>query len=375
MNRITICFYFKGGKYKRKMKKGFKYFVYSLIFIVIISMVYLLIHSEKTERNVYEKIADGKKVDYLIVGDSIGRSSGASTNHHKWFQLVERSLTKKYGGSFTRHLVVQSGATTFEGLYKLKNNLSKDVDLVFIVFGENDRKYMDKKQFYFFYQSLIEELVIRFPQAELVTITESSLDNEDFIDVIKQLSNNYYATNIDMRIPFRNSRLSTDLLTKDLVHPNDYGYYLYAQEVIDTMEKAIDKKKKVLTSSIPINELTSLHMNTNYSYHSIDPSYRNEKGYFTSNKIGANIEYHFTGSFLGVNVIRSEKGGMMDVFIDDNYVTTISTWWPFKKRRSLYVTSGLTEQDHTVTFQISANKSRYNITDQQLIQISSIITN
>lgn len=116
-------------------------------------------------------------------------------------------------------------------------------------------------------------------------------------------------------------------------------------------------------------------MNTSYSYHSIDPSFRNEKGYYTSNKIGANIEYHFSGSFLGVNVIRSEKGGMMDVFIDDNYVTTISTWWPFRKERSLYVTSGLANQDHTVTFQTSANKSRYNITDQQLIQISSIITN
>ncbi|WP_400241820.1 GDSL-type esterase/lipase family protein [Niallia sp. JL1B1071] len=357
------------------MKKGINYFIYSLIFIIIISMFYLLIHSKKTERNVYEKIADGKKVNYLIVGDSIGRSSGASNSHHKWFQLVERGLTKKYGGDFSRHLVVQSGATAFEGLYKLKNNLSKDIDLVFIVFGENDRKYMDNKQFYFFYQSLLDEIVIRFPHAELVTITESSLDYEEFIDVIKQLSKDYYATNIDMRIPFRKSRLSTERLTSDLVHPNDYGYYLYAQEVINTIETAIREKKTVLTSSIPLNEVSSLQMNTIYPYHSIDPSFQNNKGYYTSNQIGSNIAYHFSGSFLGLNVIRSEKGGMLDVFIDDNYVTTISTWWPFKKERSLYVTSGLTNQVHTVKFQISANKSRYNITDQQLIQISSIITN
>lgn len=338
-------------------------------------MFYLLIQSKKMERNVYEKISDGKQVNYLIVGDSIGRSSGASNNNHKWFKLVERSLTKKYGGSFIRHLVVQSGATAFEGLYKLKNNLSEDIDLVFIVFGENDRKYMDNKQFYFMYQSLLDEIVIRFPHAELITITESSLDNEDFIHVIKQLSKNYYATNIDMRVPFRKSRLSAERLTNDLVHPNDYGYFLYAQEVIDAIEKAIREKKTVLTSSIPINEVTSVQMHTNYAYHSIDPSFRNEKGYYTSNQIGANIEYHFSGSFLGVNVLRSEKGGMMDVFIDDNYVTTISTWWPFQKERSLYVTSGLTDRDHTVKFQNSPNKSRYNITDQQLIQISSIITN
>ncbi|MBQ6446104.1 SGNH/GDSL hydrolase family protein [Cytobacillus oceanisediminis] len=357
------------------MKKGLKYIIYSLIFIVIISMFYLLIDSKQPERNVYKKIADGKQVNYLIVGDSIGRSSGASNNHRKWFQLVERSLTKKYGGSFKRHLVVQSGATAFEGLYKLKNSLSKDVDLVFIVFGENDRKYMDDKQFYFFYQSLLEEIVIRHPHAELVTITESSLDNEDFVHIIKQLSKEFYATNIDMRIPFRNSGLSTERLTNDLVHPNDYGYYLYAQAVVDTMNKAIREKKTVLTSTIPVKEVSSLEMNTLHPFHSIDPSFKNEAGFYTSNKIGADIEYHFSGSFLGVNVIRSEKGGMIDVFVDDNYVTTISTWWPFKKERSLYVTSGLTDRNHTVTFQLSANKSRYNITDQQLVQISSIITN
>lgn len=61
-----------------------------------------------------------------------------------------KELNKKYGGSFKKQLVVQSGATAFEGLYKLKNSLSNNIDLVFIVFGENDRKYMDDKQFYFF---------------------------------------------------------------------------------------------------------------------------------------------------------------------------------------------------------------------------------
>jgi hypothetical protein len=357
------------------MKKGLKYFSYSLIFIVITSMAYALVHSEQPKRNVYKKITDGKQVNYLIVGDSIGRSSGASNNHRKWFHLMERSLTEKYGGSFKKQLVVQSGATSFEGLYKLKNSLSKNIDLVFIVFGENDRKYMDDKQFYFFYQSLLEEVVLRYPDAELITITESSLDNEDFVNVIKQISKNFYATNIDMRIPFRESRLSTERLTNDLVHPNDYGYYLYAQEVVNTLQKAIHDKKKVLTSTIPVNEVSSLKMKTSYPIDSIDPSFRKKDGYYTSGKIGANIEYHFSGSFLGVNVIRSEKGGMMDVFIDNNYVTTISTWWPFKKERSLYVTSGLKNTDHKVTFQISAHKSRYNITDQHLIQISSIITN
>ena len=353
----------------------FKY-LYPIVIITSVIIIIFVFRINQQNKNVYEKIETGKHVNYLIVGDSIGRSSGASDQEHKWFSLMEKSLHTKFGSSFTNHLVVQSGATAFEGLYKLKNRfISNYIDLVFIVFGENDRKYMNSEEFYFFYHSLLEEIVLRFPNAELITITESSLDNEEFIQVIENLTNKFYATNIDMRIPFQKSGLSNDQLTNDLVHPNDLGYSLYAKELEKRMKDAINNKKTVLTSTIPANEVTKLPMLTNNKFKTIDPSFTLKDQYYTTNKIGAFIEFEFKGTFLGVNVIRSEKGGMMDVYIDNDYITSLSTWWPFHKERTLYVTSGLSKGNHIVRFQVSQNKSKYNITDKHEIQISSIVVN
>ena len=355
-----------------------KNLILSSIFILLsISLSYLYLFRENQQnKNIYEKIEAGKHVNYLVVGDSIGRSSGASDQEHKWFTLLEKHLHEKYDGTFNRHLVVQSGATAFEGLYKLKNRvINHPIDIVFIVFGENDRKYMNSMDFSRFYQSLIEEIIIRFPSAELITITESSLDNDEFIKVINRISEKYHATNIDMRVPFKKSGLSSDQLTKDLVHPNDLGYSLYTTEIEKNIENSIEINKPVLTSILQTDQLTSIPMYTKHTYKTIDSSFKLKDHHYTTSEIGASIEFEFKGSFLGVNVIRSENGGMVDVFIDDQFVTTLSLWWPFKKERSLYVSSGLSEGEHIVKFQVSLNKSKYNISNEHLFQISSIITN
>ncbi|MFT8321258.1 MAG: hypothetical protein ABF649_10160 [Bacillus sp. (in: firmicutes)] len=89
----------------------------------------------------------------------------------------------------------------------------------------------------------------------------------------------------------------------------------------------------------------------------------------------ASIDYTFKGSYVGVNVIRSENGGMMDVYIDNKYTTTVSTWWPFEKKRSLYISSGLSEGNHTISFRLTGKKSSENHSNQHKIQLSSIIVN
>ncbi|KAB7673031.1 SGNH/GDSL hydrolase family protein [Bacillus sp. B1-b2] len=349
--------------------------LYSLISIGIIIGSYCIFLFNQQNRNFYEKIQAGRNVNYLIVGDSIGRSSGASSDENKWFQLMEDYFSYHYNSKLKRHLVVQSGATAFEGLYKLKNQDIQQMDLIFIVFGENDRKYMNAEEFYFFYHSLLEELLLLNPNAELITITESSLDNHEFISVIQELSKKFYATNIDMRIPFQHSGLSNNQLTNDLVHPNDLGYTLYAKEITEIIEKAISTNKKVLSPTIPAEEMNVLSMFTKKKVTYLDHSFTKDEAYYTTNEMAAKIEFEFKGAFLGVNVIRSPQGGMMDVFIDEEYVTTISTWWPFAKNRSLYVASGLSKGDHTVTFQVSSKKSKYNVSDKNIIQLSSIIVN
>lgn len=81
--------------------------------------------------------------------------------------------------------VVQSGSTAFEGLFKLSQRRKHDhKDLIFFVFGENDRKYMNVDDFTMTYEALMRKAKRLHPNAELFTITESSLKYEEFASAI-----------------------------------------------------------------------------------------------------------------------------------------------------------------------------------------------
>lgn len=323
--------------------------------------------------NVYEKINEKKPIRYTVVGDSIGRGSGAETPEKRWFKILERKMYTERGIRMSGEYFVQSGATAFEGLYKLSQfeNAGKS-DLVFIIFGENDRKYMEADEFGALYESLIRKAKAVFPNAEIMTITESSLTFEDFAAEIAKISAHYQASQIDMRTVFKNSGLSDKELTKDLVHPNGRGYQLYADTIYRQLMLNTNKQKEIAAIVGP------LHKNTVNTFKTVSFFQRKEgflmkNGYLTAKQQGSFLEAKVKGDILGVKLLRSPYGGEIKVFIDGKLVTAISTWWPFERERYLYVTSGLSGGIHTVRFEVSGKESRNNISENANIRISSII--
>jgi len=122
-----------------------------ILTVVIYIMISKTEHYLSKDLNVYEKIEVGDPFNYLIIGDSIGRGAGAERKELRWFNQLEVLINDYSGSRGRRHLVVQSGATAFEGLYKLQSSPTlQNMDLIFIVFGENDRKFMDSELFTFF---------------------------------------------------------------------------------------------------------------------------------------------------------------------------------------------------------------------------------
>ncbi|WP_217644041.1 SGNH/GDSL hydrolase family protein [Bacillus sp. cl95] len=316
----------------------------------------------------YEKLAAGKKIDYVVIGDSIGRGSGAENESLTWFSQLEKLLSSHYNVQFNRHSIVQSGATAFEGIVKMeKESLPSDFDIAFIVFGENDRKYMSDKQFAYFYELLIRKIKEHNPDSEIVTITESCLSNQNFAEVIKTTSDYYKTVHIDMRIPFDASGLSIKELTKDGIHPNGKGYSLYAQSIFSVLEKAsLNSRAISIYPPEPLHTgsdkvftfITSIQSNNGFQY---------KKPYYTSLKNSDSLQYRFTGSMVGVTVLRSPNGGKVDVFIDGKFSTTLSTWWPFERVRHQYISSGLKNGEHTLRF-VHSNEVKTGT-----VKISSII--
>ncbi|WP_191090736.1 SGNH/GDSL hydrolase family protein [Niallia endozanthoxylica] len=347
-----------------------------LIFSICFSLFFLIYHEHAKSKtsSVYEKIAKKHDIHYLIVGDSIGRGAGVVNRSLTWFSQWEKEMKKSYQINLTRHSVVQSGATAYEGLYLFKKaKTPPSTDLVFLIFGENDRKYMNEKQFAYYYEGLIREIKTKYPDAELITITESCLEQDQFANKIKKLSNHYQANHIDMRIPFQHSAYPIAQLTADFVHPNGLGYKLYADSILAAIAKGLENGKQAAVLKEPILYTKELKIKEFTQYNEINDLFQVKNGYYIANEKGARITYPFNGTNLGVKVLKHEQGGKIDVYIDNQFVRRISTWWPIHKNRVLYVTSDLPAGEHKVTFISTGTKSVHNKSRYPNIQLSSIV--
>ncbi|WP_090990358.1 SGNH/GDSL hydrolase family protein [Bacillus sp. OV322] len=327
------------------------------------------------KENVYEKYNHHTPIRYLVIGDSIGRGSGAEHASQRWFKLLEKKMYEERHIDMKGDYIVQSGSTAFEGLYKLNSHSAvAKPDLIFIVFGENDRKYMNSDEFGKIYESLIRKAKKDYPTAEIITLTESCLAYEDFARQIALVSKHYQAVNIDMRPVFKDTGLPAEKLTRDLVHPNSRGYRLYADSIYQVIKWNAAKHKKIAVLS------SSIHKNPDLLF-STKKKILNKKGfikngaYYISGKKGDFLEYSFTGNVLGVNLQRSPDGGEIKVFIDGKPVTIMSTWWPFQRKRPLYITTQLSNGHHTARFETTGSKTANHKTKNSIIRISSIITN
>ncbi|MGE8077785.1 GDSL-type esterase/lipase family protein [Peribacillus loiseleuriae] len=347
---------------------------------LIMNILFVFFQNQKTygydtHLNVYEKIKTNIPIRYLVIGDSIGRGSGAETPKERWFVRLENMMKQKENIKISGDYIVQSGATAFEGLYNFSHSNIKELpDLVFLVFGENDRKYMSADDFGEIYEALVRMVKTRFPETEIFTITESSLTFKDFADQIKKISSHYGTAHLDMRPVFTQSGLSTKQLTKDFIHPNGTGYQLYANEIYSQLLRHTIEDKVIASLSTPLYRQKDLNLIKENKPSHLHGFSHSSLGFFGEIK-GSYIEYDFTGTILGGIFLRTPEGGKLDVFIDGDYLTTIDTWWPFSKVRYLYIGNDLQDGLHKVRFETNGTKSLMNNTSNADVYIFGIITN
>ncbi|WP_257964222.1 SGNH/GDSL hydrolase family protein [Bacillus sp. UMB0728] len=358
------------------MKKKRRLMAVISLILAAVSLWSLQIFSraDEAEATVYEKLAQNEDIRYMIIGDSIGRGSGAEKKELTWFAQLEELLKAKFHNDYKRVSVVQSGATAFEGIYKLQHTEHQgSIDLIFLVFGENDRKYMTEQDFSYFYEMLLRKAKTNYPASEIITITESPLDNELFTNEIERISDHYHAKNVNMRDVFKKSGLADEQLTKDLIHPNGIGYKFYAEELFTVISSLTEANPAIASLVSPIHDAADFSMDRKSYARKMEGDFRYQNGFLKSSAKGSFLEYEFKGTFVGVNVLRSNEGGMLDVFIDGQYYTTLSTWWPFERKRALYAASGLPDGPHTIRFVVKGEQSLQSLLTYSSVSISSII--
>ncbi len=356
-----------------KLKQHTIFVLSFLIAIIVILILSLRPDTVKmVDQTLSEKLNNGNTIYYVVVGDSIGRGAGAETMRDSWHGQLEKLVKQRYGARMEGQHIVQSGATAFEGLYKLRNTeLLIPADIIFLVFGENDRKYMETEEFAQHYELLIREAKVRAPNAEIITFIESPLNVQSFADQIQILSDHYGAIPIDMRAAYAQSGISVKKLNKDQVHPNRRGYELYANTILAMLEDYPNRKAPALEESLYTQGDTPFHLTKTIDS---QKGFMYADSYWTAGEKGSSIRYKIEGNTVGAIIKRNPNGGMVDVFIDHQYYRTINTNWPLVKERYVILATGLEEGQHQIEFIMNDDGHRFKGLDEKPFQLGGIIS-
>ncbi|CQR46296.1 hypothetical protein BN1058_00549 [Paraliobacillus sp. PM-2] len=325
-----------------------------------------LIKSEEANRNLYTKLANGKKIDFLIIGDELGSGIGVE-DEHTLKQQVSNLIEAKYNNKVNEHQITKKGADVFNGLFVYeKEKKDTEQDLIMVVFGQHDTDRLTVKQFEKNYESLLKQIITDHPKAEIFTVIQNSLsDQQEYVTVIEELSDHYGMPSIDGRKIFSKSDKETDQLLTDEGYPNAVGYELYAEAIVNTIAEDVTKDITIDYSNVEV-----LHDINKYDdFRFIDTpeeldGFALVDGYYSSSQASSSIRYEFSGDLLALHI--NNTGGLMEVYLDGEYLQQYDLNDLTEGEIHLMITDELEKGDHTAQiFVREAGKT---------IQIKSLIT-
>lgn len=215
------------------MNKKFKIFLCILICILGIYTIKECRGLEEND-NFYQKLSSGRKVEILIVGDSIS----APMEDIAWTMLLKDYLQKEYGAKVNITNLSMGGTSSYSGYARINMLRSKKkYDLAIICYGQND----SETNFSLYYESIYRALQNRYPTCSLISILESAQQGytKKINDIIR-LADYYRVPIVDTIGAFQKSGFSNEQLTEDGVHLNEKGHNIYFEEIKNTIEEELD---------------------------------------------------------------------------------------------------------------------------------------
>ena len=303
---------------------------------------------------------NSKSGDLIIgyIGGSITEGAGATSSNTRYSTLVVNEYFKKnYPGKNVIERNASIGGTGSDyGNVRMRNDLKLDSDatpdVVFIEFAVNDigggSSALTQNM-----ESMVRQLLAlpKIPVIMFVYTTRSSdsakttrhsgLDGS--IAAFKKVADNYgiYELNLDNHIwngtDKNGKKFTWANLSNDGVHPNDSGYRVYADFIVDKLNA--DKSKAFVKldpttapcgnyvfgelKEVPLSD-PSVKKSNGWKYVEnipADPTQRNSNypnrfftnGYYaTDNCVGETIELEFTGRGFGIDLNRTKNSGTIN---------------------------------------------------------------
>ena len=198
-----------------------------------------VISSLDDSQGIYQKLKNGRYVNILIVGDSIGAGTGASGSECQWFSLLTEWMHQTYGVEYTLTNISMGGNTSYAGYARtmiLEDGI--DYDLAIICYGEND----SEEGFSSNYEAIIRGIREKYTACNMISILESSQKTyTNKMQEIKRLADYYGIPVADTIKAFQESGYQETELAEDGTHPGDAGQKLYFETLRDVILNQLAK--------------------------------------------------------------------------------------------------------------------------------------
>lgn len=213
-----------------KVKNRIKIAVFA-IFMLFLFLVLIHKHirpgyqADGTSNSFYQKLAEGHRVNILVVGDSIGAQP--------WIGTVQSHLKSTYGAKSYASNISMGGNTSYAGYVRTMTLADKvSYDLVILCYGQND----SAEDFGLYYEALLRAVKSKYNCSIISVLEHSQKEYTEKIKIIQDLADHYGVLTADTIAPFQSDY---DNLTADGIHPNNAGQELYAKTVGKVIDQAV----------------------------------------------------------------------------------------------------------------------------------------
>ncbi len=217
-----------------------------------------------TLANTYKKLTQDKELTIAYLGGSVTWGTGSTTGN-SWREITTKWFKKTYPGATINEVNAAIGGTgSLYGFQRLKKDvLKKDPDLVFIEFAMNDvYENMTQTKAAANIDAIIRKINAYNPEIDIVLVFITSEGNMGKDYLVKQghrhVAEYYGVPYIDVGNAIAAEISKTgkpwNYYFGDVVHPNDKGYKVYADEVEKNLINWLNEAKAKTPKQHVINK-------------------------------------------------------------------------------------------------------------------------
>jgi acyl-CoA thioesterase I len=326
----------------------------------------------------FDKLRAGKEVTIAYLGGSITAGIGASNPEKTSYRaLVTEWLRKLYPQSHVSEInasVIGTGSL-YGALRARRDVIAFKPDLVFIDFAiddEGEEEGAVKKAI----EGLLRQLLIIPQPPEILMLYTTTAKRDVPNEWHEAIAAYYQVQSIDLQSQVRAmvdaGKIKPSEFWKDGVNPTDAGHKIYAEQITNFLAEQEKLEPTPIARNLPTPFISD---EMNYGEFKALAEVRHDSGWrketnadrklptvlLASAKPGAQLEYYFEGTVIGIAYRMGPDCGIIEILIDGKPapppIAKIDSYYSLSRIGTSIIAGGLSPGEHKLTIRATGHKN------------------